>query len=325
MIAWKPEQMSMRDAFGEKLLEIARADPRVYVLDGDLANSTKVNLVAEQLPGKFLQMGIAEQNMMGVAAGMAAGGLQPWAATFAAFLTKRSLDQIVVTIAQTRLDVKMIGAYSGLLNGRAGKTHQAIEDVAIMRSIPYMTVIAPGDNEELRQAMEFARHYRGPVYIRVARDPVLPIYREGMKFVPGKALILKEGRDISIITSGTQAGRALQAALELEKEGVSAEVLHVPTIKPLDVEAIVASARRTGAVVTAEEHSVIGGLGGAVAETLGEHYPVPVMRLGIEDQNIQSGSDNDLLERYGLSVEHVKRMAKKCLDKKIKDKESTGQ
>lgn len=316
MIVLEPEKQSMRDAFGDKMLEIAKADPRVYVLDGDLANSTKVNTVAEQLPEKFLQMGIAEQNMMGVAAGMAASGLQPWAATFAAFLTKRSLDQIVVTIAQPKLDVKMIGAYSGLLNGRAGKTHQAIEDVAIMRSIPNMTVLAPGDTAELIQAMEFANTFHGPVYIRVARDPVLPVLKEGMKFTPGKAVILKEGRDISIITSGTQSGRSLQAAMELEQEGISAEVLHVPSIKPLDVEAIVASARRTGKVVTTEEHSVIGGLGGAVAETLAEHYPVPVLRLGIEDQNIQSGSNSDLLERYGLSVEHVKRKVKACLNNK---------
>ncbi|TBL69895.1 transketolase family protein [Paenibacillus thalictri] len=310
------EKTSMRDVFGEVILELAKSDPKVYALDGDLANSTKINTVAEQFPEKFLQMGIAEQNMMGVAAGMASAGLQPWIATFAAFLTKRSLDQISVVVAQPKMDVKMIGAYSGLLNGCAGKTHQAVEDVAIMRSLPNMAVIAPGDTGELKQAMQFANRYKGPVYIRVARDPVARALPEEYTFMFGKAVKLREGSDVAIITSGTQTGRSLCAAAELEKEGISAIVLHVPTIKPLDVDAIIAVAKQTGAVVTAEEHSIIGGLGGAVAETLAEHYPVPVLRVGVEDINIQSGSNEALLDRYGLSSRHVVRKVKEILRKK---------
>lgn len=310
------EKQSMRDVFGDKILELATSDRRVYALDGDLANSTKMNTVAEKCPEKFLQMGIAEQNMIGVAAGMASAGLQPWTATFAAFLTKRSLDQIQVVVAQPKMDVKMIGAYSGLLNGCAGKTHQAVEDVAIMRSLPYMVVIAPGDTEELRQAMDFANQYNGPVYIRVARDPVAPILKQRDTFTFGKALQLKEGTDITIISSGTQTGRSLFAARKLEEEGISAALLHVPTIKPLDVEAIVEAAKQTGAVVTTEEHSIIGGLGSAVGEVLMEHYPVPVLRVGVEDKNIQSGSNDALLDRYGLSVEHVMQKVRDCLAKK---------
>jgi len=313
------DEKSMRDVFGEEILKLAQADPRVYALDSDLANSTKLNSVAEKFPEKFLQMGIAEQNMMGVAAGMASVGLQPWTATFAAFLSKRSLDQINVTIAQPKMDVKMVGAYSGVLNGCAGKTHQAVEDVAIMRSIPHMTVLAPGDANELRQVMEFANQYDGPVYIRVARDPVTSITDNNYKFIPGKAVKLKEGNDLTIITSGTQSGRSLQAAIELEKEGISAAVLHIPSIKPLDVEAIIEAARQTEAILTTEDHSIIGGLGSAVAEVLVENYPVPMLRLGVEDKNVQSGSNQDLLNRYGLSVEHVKRKVKECIERKRKE------
>jgi transketolase len=312
------EQKSMRDTLGDVILELALNDPRVYVLDGDLANSTKINTVAEQLPRKFLQMGIAEQNMMGVAAGLATVGLQPWVSTFAAFLTKRSLDQIQVVIAQPRLDVKMLGAYSGLLNGCAGKTHQAIEDIAIMRSLSKMVVLAPGDTYELRQMIEFANRYTGPVYIRLVRDPVVPIFTESYKFSLGKAVKLKEGKDITIISTGTQTGRSLQSAYDLEEEGISAAVLHMPSIKPLDIEAIIEAAQHTRAIVTTEDHSIIGGLGSAVAEALVEHYPVPMLRVGIQDKNIQSGSNDALLEKYGLSPKHVSERVKECLNKKLK-------
>lgn len=310
------EKQAMRDAFGDELLALARNDARVYALDGDLANSTKIDKVASQLPEQFLQMGIAEQNMIGVAAGLASVGLQPWAATFAAFLTKRSLDQIQVVVAQPRMDVKLIGAYSGLINGCAGKTHQATEDVSIMRSLAYMTVLAPGDTTELREMMKWANAYNGPVYIRMARDPVGAIVGEGYRYEHGKGVRLKEGSDLTIVTSGTQTHRSLQAARELEAEGVSAAVLHLPSIKPLDEEAIVAAAQRTGAILTTEEHTVIGGLGSAVAEVLVEHCPVPMLRLGVQDINIQSGSNNELLERYGLSVDSVKQKAKQLLGRK---------
>lgn len=309
------EKKSMRDALGELIAELAGNDPKVYVLDGDLANSTKINTVAEQVPRKFLQMGIAEQNMMGVAAGLATVGLKPWISTFAAFLTKRCLDQISVVVAQPGLNVKMLGAYSGLLNGCAGKTHQAIEDIAIMRSLPRMVVLAPGDTAELRQMMDFANEYDGPVYIRLARDPVAPVYTGECRFQLGRAVPLKAGKHITIISTGTQTSRSLQAAHELEAEGISAAVLHMPSIKPLDVEAVIGAARSTGAIVTAEDHSIIGGLGSAVAEVLVEHCPVPMLRVGILDKNIQSGSNDALLDSYGLSAKHVSDRVKECLNR----------
>ncbi|WP_248924345.1 transketolase family protein [Paenibacillus hamazuiensis] len=310
------EQKSMRDMLGDVILELAKTDPKVYVLDGDLANSTKINTVAENLPHKFLQMGIAEQNMIGVAAGLATIGLQPWVSTFAAFLTKRCLDQVSVVVAQPKLDVKLLGAYAGVLNGCAGKTHQAVEDIAIMRSLPNMVVLAPADTYEVGQMIEFANEYKGPVYIRLTRDPVAPVFTDGYRFRLGEAAKVKEGKDITIISTGSQTGRSLQAARDLEAEGISAAVLHMPSIKPLDVEAIVRAARETGAIVTAEDHSVLGGLGGAVAEVLVEHCPVPMLRVGVQDKNIQSGSNSALLDKYELSAAHVADRVKQCLLKK---------
>jgi transketolase len=298
-------QVAMRDVFGDVLLELSLKDSRVYALDGDLANSTKLDKVAEHNGEKFLQMGIAEQNMMGVAAGMATVGLQPWACSFAAFIAKRAIDQIQVSIAQSKLDVKMVGAYSGLLTGCTGKTHQALEDIAIMRSLANMVVLAPADGIEVRKVMEFANQYEGPVYIRLARDPLPLIFDETHTFKLGKAVKLKEGSDVTIISTGTQTVRSLQAAEALEQQGISAAVLHLPCIKPLDVEAIILAAESTKAIVTAEEHNIIGGLGSAVAEVLVENKPVPMIRVGVRDLNSESGSNEDLLKKYQIAPENI--------------------
>jgi|HigsolmetaAR203D_1030402.scaffolds.fasta_scaffold02425_6 transketolase len=310
------ELISMRDAFGDKLLAMSREHDDLYVLDGDLATSTKLDKVAELNPERFLQMGIAEQNMLGVAAGMAAAGLQPWVCTFAAFLVKRALDQIAVSIAQPMLDVKLIGAYSGLLTGCTGKTHQGLEDIAIMRSLPGMTVLAPADAAELESMMEFARAYKGPVYIRVARDAYPAIFDSGHRFEPGKGVWLREGSDLTIIATGTQTSRALEAVDLLAREGVSAALLHLPSIKPIDRDAIGRAARLTGAIVTAEEHSVIGGLGGAVAEVLVETDPVPMERVGVMDLNSESGPNDELLRKYGLTPADIAEKAKAVLARK---------
>ncbi len=201
----------MRDAFGDKLLELSQSDPRVFALDGDLANSTKLDKVAERNSGKFLQMGIAEQNMLGTAAGLASVGLQPWVCSFAAFIVKRAFDQIVVTVAQPHMDVKMIGAYSGLLNGCTGKTHQSLEDFAMMRTLPGMIVLAPADSVELQQMMDFANRYDGPVYIRVARDSYPVLFDEASyRFQLGKGVIMRVGTDVTIVSTGTQTGRCLE-------------------------------------------------------------------------------------------------------------------
>ncbi|MED4750571.1 transketolase family protein [Brevibacillus choshinensis] len=300
------QQISMRDVFGEKLLALSRQDERIVALDGDLANSTKLDKIAENNPEQFLQMGIAEQNMLGVAAGLATVGFQPWVCSFAAFVVKRALDQITVSIAQPKLNVKMVGAYSGLLNGCTGKSHQSLEDMAIMRSLANMIVLAPADAVELDHMMAFANEYDGPVYIRVARDPLPVIFDSASyRFELGKGIQMRRGTDVTLIATGTQTHRAIEAADMMEKEGVSAGVLHIPSIKPIDVAAIVTAAEKTKAIVTVEEHTIYGGLGGAVAEVLGEHAPVPLERIGVRDKNGESGSNDALLQKYGLTPWHI--------------------
>ncbi len=310
-------KVAMRDIFGETLLQLTQEDSKVLVLDGDLANSTKIDMVAKGNPTQFLQMGIAEQNMMGVAAGLSTVGFQPWVCTFASFITKRALDQIVVSIAQPQLNVKMIGAYSGLLTGVTGKTHQGLEDLAIMRSIPNMVVLAPADGIELIKAMQFAYRYDGPVYIRVVRDAQRQIFESDKhQFELGKGVLVKEGSDLTIISTGSQTERTLEAAEFLEQEGIKASVLHMPTIKPLDEEAVIRAARQTGAIVVAEEHSIIGGLGSAVAEILGEHYPTPMTRVGVKDKNSESGPNEDLLKKYNISPIDIVIKAREILNRK---------
>ncbi|MGG1662404.1 transketolase family protein [Brevibacillus sp. NRS-1366] len=311
------KQVAMRDVFGQTLLELSTADERVLGLDGDLANSTKIDKLAENNAKQFLQMGIAEQNMLGVAAGLATVGFQPWVCSFAAFIVKRALDQIAISIAQPKLDVKMIGAYSGLLTGCTGKTHQALEDIAIMRSLANMIVLAPADAVELKKMMLFAHQYNGPVYIRVARDPLPQLFsEETYKFQLGKGITLKEGTDVTIVSTGTQTSRVLAAAASLEQEGISAAVLHLPTIKPIDQDAIIAAAARTGVLVTAEEHNIYGGLGSAVAEVLVEHHPVPMLRVGVRDRNSESGSNEELLAKYEIGAADVVRVTKQAIAKK---------
>jgi transketolase len=310
--------ISMRDVFGETILKFTQDNKDVVVLDGDLANSTKIDTVAKGNPQQFFQMGIAEQNMAGVAAGLATVGLKPWVVTFAAFLSKRALDQIAISIAQPKLNVKLIGAYSGLLNGCTGKTHQGLEDIAIMRSLPNMVVLSPADAVELKKAMIFASQYDGPVYVRVARDPQTQVFSEAThQFELGKGVIVKYGNDLTIISTGTQTERALQAAKILEeKEGILATVLHLSSIKPIDEVAIIEAAKRTGAIVTAEEHSIVGGLGGAVAEVLAEHHPTPIIRVGVKDRNSESGASEALLKKYEISTLDIAKQAKEILKRK---------
>ncbi|CEI82124.1 1-deoxy-D-xylulose-5-phosphate synthase [Oceanobacillus oncorhynchi] len=311
------EKQTMRDGLSKTMLRLSQEDENVYVLDGDLGTSTKADVVADNNPEKFLQMGIAEQNMMSAAAGLATTGIQPWTFSFAAFLSKRSIDQIQVQIAQPKLDVKMIGGYSGLLTGLTGKTHQSLEDIAIFRTLANMVVLAPGDSKEVEKVMEFAHQYDGPVYIRVARDAYPILFDDDYTFELGKAITLKEGTDATIISTGTQTSRSVEAAEKLEEEeGISVEVLHMPSIKPLDTEAIVKAAEKTGAIVTAEEHSIIGGLGSAVAETLVEEKPVPVVRVGVKDRNSESGPNEAMLDKYEISPNHVVDAVKQVLKKK---------
>lgn len=305
--------VAIREAFGAALVELGRDDPRVVVLDGDLANSTKVDGFADAFPDRFFEMGIAEQNMAGVAAGLASAGLVPFSTTFAAFAAFRDLDQVRVVIAQAKLHVVIVGAYSGLLVGRPGKSHVCLEDVALMRALPGMTILAPGDPVETRLAVRAAAAHDGPVYLRLTRGPSPTVFAPDHELRIGRAVLLREGRDVALLTTGMQLARTLEAADLLAADGIDALVLHLPTVKPLDEGAVVEAARRTGAVVTAEDHSIVGGLGGAVAEVLGERLPTPMVRVGTRDVWAESAPDDALLKRHGLTPRHVADAARSLI------------
>jgi transketolase len=316
-VAVETHAESLREVFGAALSDLAEEFPNVLVLDGDLANSTRADIFAERRPGQFYEMGIAEQNLTGVAAGLATLGFIPFISTFAAFAVKRAADQVRVVVAQPSLNVKITGHYSGILTGKTGKTHQSVEDLAVMRAMPHMTVIAPADGPELRGVLRAACAHQGPMYIRLTRDPSPVIFGPDYRFTLGKAVVLREGGDVAIISTGVQTTRALEAANQLAADGVGVYLLHVPTIKPLDVDAIVAAAAATGRVVTAEDHSVIGGLGGAVAETLGERRPTLLRRVGWQDTYGESGPDDALLEKYGLTPRHIVEAARDLLARRV--------
>jgi transketolase len=298
-------QLALRDVWGETLVELAAHYPDLIVLDGDLANSTKADIFQRAFPDRFIETGIAEQNMIGVAAGLATVGFVPWISTFAAFIAKRALDQIRIVVAQPHLNVKLCGSYSGILTGKTGKTHQSVEDIAIFRAMPGVVTLAPADGHELRAMMHTTMEYDGPMYLRLTRDPSPAVFPKDYRFEIGRAALLRDGTDVGIISTGVQTIRALEAAEMLTGMGLQASVLHVPTLKPLDEDAIVAVADRTNAIVTAEDHSIIGGLGGAVAETLAEHRPTRMKRIGIQDTFGESGPNEAILEKYGLTARHV--------------------
>jgi transketolase len=307
------QTMELRAAWGDTMLALTKTHPTLMVLDGDVGSSTMAQTVAYNNPDFYMNMGIAEQNMMGVAAGMASVGLIPWLSSFACFLANRDLDQLRVTVAQPKLNVKLAGHYSGILAGKTGKTHIDVEDIAIMRALPHMIVVAPADGVECRLATRVLTDTPGPVYLRLTRDASPVIFGEDYTFVLGKVVPLREGRDLTIFGTGIQTVRALEAADLLAKDGISAHVVHVPTLKPIDVEAIVAAATRTGNVLTTEEHNVIGGLGGAIAEVLGQHCPLPMRIHGLKDCYLESGPNDALLAKYHLTAQDVFAEAKALL------------
>jgi transketolase len=307
--------IEMRVAWGDALLELTKTHPNVMVLDADLASSTMAQTVAYNAPEFFLNLGIAEQNMMGVAAGMATVGLVPWLSSFACFLANRALDQLRVTVAQPKLNVKLGGAYSGILTAKTGKTHIDVEDIAITRAMPNMVVVAPADGVECRLATLALTDMPGPAYLRLTRDATPVIFGEDYTFVVGKAVTLREGTDVTIFGTGVQSVRALEACDLLAQEGISAHLVHVHTLKPIDVEAIVAAAKKTGRVLTTEDHNIIGGLGGAVAEVLGQHAPTSMRIHGLQDCYGESGANDAILEKYGLTPKHVAQAAKSLLGK----------
>jgi transketolase len=253
--------------------------------------------------------------MMGVAAGMATVGLVPWLSSFACFLANRALDQLRVTVAQPKLNVKLGGSYSGILTAKTGKTHIDVEDIAIMRAMPNMVVVAPADGVECRLATLALTDMPGPAYLRLTRDATPVIFGEDYKFVFGKAVTLREGTDITIFGTGVQSVRALEACDLLAQDGISAHLVHVHTLKPIDVDGIVAAAKKTGRVLTTEDHNIIGGLGGAVAEVLGQHAPTPMRIHGLQDCYGESGANDAILEKYGMTPKHVAQAAKTLLEK----------
>ena len=303
-----------RDAYGKALVELGGINDKIVVLDADLAAATKTGMFKKAYPDRFFDSGIAESNMMGVAAGLAATGYTVFASTFAMFAAGRAYEQVRNSIAYPHLNVKIGATHAGISVGEDGASHQCCEDIALMRVIPGMVIINPADDIEARAAVFAAAEYEGPVYMRFGRLAVPRIFDESYKFELGKAVTLREGSDVTIIATGLMVNEAIEAAKALADEGISAEVINIHTIKPLDKEAVIRSAAKTGAVVTAEEHSIIGGLGGAVVEALCESgKPVPVVRLGVNDVFGRSGPAVELLHIYGLDAQNIVAKAKQAI------------
>lgn len=306
--------IAQRDVWGQTLVELARSDERIVVLDGDLATSTKADLFATAHPDRFVEVGIAEQNMVGMAFGMATLGYRPWLSTFGVFLTHRALDPVRMLLAQTGVPVRIAGAYSGLLNGSSGKTHQDIEDLAIMRAMPGMVVIAPADEIEMRAAIGWIADYDGPVYVRVARDAVASVFDEDYEFTIGAVRTIREGSDATLVSTGVQTSRVLAAAELLGAEGISVRVVHVASLKPIDERGLVKAVAGGARVITVEEHTVIGGLGGLVSEiSTSSPSPFGVSRIGLADGWSESAPNDFLLDAYGLSAERVAQRVRSIL------------
>ncbi|HZV81252.1 MAG TPA: transketolase family protein [Geobacteraceae bacterium] len=310
------KMIATRDAYGEALVELGAENGNVVVLDADLSGSTKTSGFAKNFPERFFNMGIAEANMIGTAAGLAAGGKVPFASTFAIFAVGRAWEQVRQSVAYPKANVKIVATHSGVTVGEDGGSHQSVEDIAIMRAVPNMTVIVPADGVETKLAIRAAAAYNGPVYVRLGRNKVPTLFDEKYDFAIGKGCQLRGGSDLTFVTTGLMTAPAVAAADLLAAQGISARVVHIATIKPLDEELIVAAARETGAIVTAEEHSIIGGLGGAVAELLSDRFPVPVKRVGVQDRFGTSGKAEELVKYFGLTAENLVDAAKEVLLKK---------
>jgi len=311
------KKIATRESYGKALVELAKSNKNVVVLDADLSKSTKTAEFKAVAPERFFNMGIAEANMMGVAAGLSTCGKIPFVSTFAMFAAGRAFEQIRNSICYPRLNVKVCATHAGLTVGEDGASHQAIEDISLMRSIPNMTVINPADDVETKAAIKAIAEYNGPCYVRLGRMPVDVINDiENYEFKIGKGVTLSEGNDVTIIGTGIMVEAALAAKEILSKEGINARVINIHTIKPIDNELIIKAAKETGVIVTAEEHSIIGGLGSAVSEVVCEEYPVPVLKVGVKDVFGESGQPVDLLKKYGLTAMDIVTKVKKAISLK---------
>lgn len=309
------KKIATRESYGNALKELGATNPNIVVLDADLAGATKTDIFKKAYPDRFFDCGIAEGNMMGIAAGLSTTGLVPFASTFAMFAAGRGYEQIRNSVGYPHLNVKIAATHGGISVGEDGASHQCLEDLALMRVIPGMVVMCPSDDVEARACVKAAAEYVGPVYMRFGRSATPVINPEDYHFEIGKGHVLREGKDVSIIANGLCVASALEAAELLKNDGIDAEVINICTIKPLDEELVVASAKKTGKVVTAEEHSIIGGLGGAVAESLSEKCPTQMLRIGVRDRFGESGPANELIHKYELDGEGIYKQVKAFLTK----------
>lgn len=311
--------IATRDAYGKALAKLGNERKDIVVLDADLSQSTKTVNFAQVCRRNFINVGIAEQNLMGMAAGIATTGKIPFASTFAMFATGRAFEIIRNSIAYPKLNVKIVATHAGITVGEDGGSHQSIEDISLMRSVPNMVVIVPADGVETEKVIASVVEYQGPVYVRLGRLAVPEILDESYDFQIGKHSVLKQGSDVTIVACGIMVSRALEAAAQLEKSGIVAEVINASTIKPFDQETLLKSVKKTGCVVTAEEHSIIGGLGSSVAEILGEELPTPVKMIGIRDVFGESGSPDALLEKHNLTSHAIIGAVRDILGRKSKE------
>lgn len=313
---WQTEAKSMRDVYGECLIEFLAHYPNLVVLDADLSGSTKTKGFSERFPERFFNVGVAEQNMMDIAAGLASVGMLPVVNSFSVFLSMRAVEQFRQEIAYTNLKVVVAGHYGGVSDSHDGPTHHCTEDLGIIRSIPNTTLIVPSDGLEVRGVLKAAFDYNGPVYLRFCRNPAIEVSTGNDEFTIGAGYEVLPGTDVTIIGVGIMVGRAALAAEELNKHNISCRVVAMPSLKPIDRSLIAKAAMETGAIVTAEEHNIYGGLGSAVAEVLVEEAPVPMERVGINDTFAESGTYEELLERYGLGISHIMEAVRKVMNRK---------
>lgn len=305
-----------RESFGEALTELAKSNKDVIVLDADLAEATKTSIFKKQFPERFIDCGIAECNMIGIAAGLAACGKIPFAASFAMFSAGRAFEQVRNSVGYPHLNVKIVGSHAGISVGEDGATHQCCEDIALMRTIPGMVVLNPADHYEMQAAVQAAAAYDGPVYLRLGRLAVESVNNsDDYRFEIGKGITMQEGSDVTVIATGLMVSEAVKAAIALRKSGISVRLINMHTIKPLDEELILKAAKETGRIVTVEEHNIVGGLGEAVAALVCEKCPVPVTRIGVNDVFGHSGPAKELLVEFGLSAENIEKTIKNILGK----------
>jgi transketolase len=305
--------VAMRDAFGEALLKLAPEYPEMVVLDADVSTSTRTLAFGKKYPDRFFNVGVAEANMVDIAAGMATCGLRPVVSTFALFLTLKGADQVRNIVCYNKLPVILAGNYAGLSDSYDGASHQSITDIAVMRAMPSIVVIVPADGMELRQALTAALRWDGPTYIRICRNPTPVLFADAPPLEIGKVRKVRDGGDLTIAVCGVPTSMAIEAADRLAQRGISVDLLEVSTIKPIDTEALAASARKTGKVLTVEEHTIHGGLGSAVAEVLSQRAPARMSMIGIEDMFTESGDYSALLRKYGISVDHIESEAMRLL------------